>query len=503
MEKILSPIYSMYNSEGDSLYDRRFRKDTIVHAPNNMRFLDDRLMQETIIPPDGNKFMAKKDRRGDPEQLGAIGSRFFENISNIPTNANVLNDRDMTQITQVSTDMNILQDRRMGNMSNSIKEHPHFNQIERNLMERNVEPEPESRHEQDLTDIFEQDTADIGSFVEPCNNFNHLFLEINKEESHTFSSYGLLSIIALLYRGTSGKVKKEIQSVLQLPNRKVLFQSLKNIHQLILGIPNYQYTSAVVVHKDLPIKSGFQKWAQVLGAVLPIAGRQSIQKINDWIYDNSDQQIVGLLPEEPMTCCLFNTCQLTTVWKYQFQCGMKKPFYYLNPQKTKILERMVKVMRLDHQTLGYYEDENYQIINLEMIHDMCLVIALGKEIYSKTPSATQLNHYMSLLQPVCLDLEIPKFKAQSKYDFLPVMHALGVKQFSQGPIELEDISEEDIIIDRIIHENILVLDGQGINPPTCHNNTKHEPHKVQINRSFNYYIKHVPTNTYVMSGIWQ
>src|SRR5439155_10515776 len=155
------------------------------------------------------------------------------------------------------------------------------------------------------------------------------------------------------------------------------------------------------------------------------------------------------------------TCMLllnTLYFKGQWKDSFKK--YLTTKEKFKMLSNNIKDvdMMTIQKTFPYYEDENYQLLELPYKSDFSFGILLPKKTFI---FPVEVADYFNKLNYAKVECYIPKFTQRNKMSLKDTFQKLGVKSLFNDADFSRMTSDQNISVSDIIHEVVVIIDEEG------------------------------------------
>ena len=273
-------------------------------------------------------------------------------------------------------------------------------------------------------------------------------------------NYSALSIYSLLYalqKGAQGTTKDQINQVIDLSPTQDADSQLKII---ITGTENM--TNSLWYKKTLTIQDDYKAFTQNYDFIIKPTdfynGPKVRKDINSFISKQTDKLIENFLQEDlpvDTQLVLLNTLYFNQKWKTTFdKHDTRKETFYKNNQSQTQVQMMHKTT-----SVPYYEDENFQIIELAYENERySMIVILPKDYeydFTKADLFTQLQKFSDSKNYNRVQLSFPKFDLTSKYDLVPILQNLGMTDvFNPSQSDLSKIfaDSQNIFVDSAIHQ---------------------------------------------------
>ena len=273
-------------------------------------------------------------------------------------------------------------------------------------------------------------------------------------------NYSALSIYSLLYalqKGAQGTTKDQINQVIDLSPTQDADSQLKII---ITGTENM--TNSLWYKKTLTIQNDYKAFTQNYDFIIKPTdfynGPKVRKDINSFISKQTDKLIENFLQEDfpvDTQLILLNTLYFNQKWKTTFdKHDTREEAFYKNNQSQTQVQMMHKTT-----SVPYYEDENFQIIELAYENKRySMIVILPKDYeydFTKADLFTQLQKFSDSKNYNRVQLSFPKFDLTSKYDLVPILQNLGMTDaFNPAQSDLSKIfaDSQNIFVDSAIHQ---------------------------------------------------
>jgi serpin B len=241
----------------------------------------------------------------------------------------------------------------------------------------------------------------------------------------------------------------------------------------------------------------------------------AINAINAWVEDETQEKIQDLIPSgainELTRLVLANAIYFNGSWLYPFDAKntSQQPFKMLDgPEVT------VELMKLSGKSLAYDKGENFQAVSLPYLStDFNMLIVLpdaGKfQEFENQLSPEALKTIIIEMQFLNIDLSMPKFDFESTLNANNVLKALGLEEaFDVEKADFSGITQNDeLMITDVLHKTTITVDEEGTEAAAAsavivgiRSFNPEEPIAVVIDRPFQFFIMHKPTNAILFMG---
>jgi len=294
-----------------------------------------------------------------------------------------------------------------------------------------------------------------------------------------FSPYSLSTAVAMLYVAAEGETKAQIQKTFHYPVSAILNPNSAALYNQF-NKPNPDYKLATV--NDLWMQQGLtlnksyadtvQRYYSGQVTALDFEGSPdpARQTINKKIADKTNQLIPELLPKGSIksdtAVVLTNAVYFKGDWTLPFTAERTsaEPFY-------SAIGRASTVQMMQQQSyFDYYEDKHIQVVQLPYKgDDLSMLVVLPKlnhklamQQLAKSLSATKIKQWRSGLVRQEVDLQLPKFKLDARYQMKTLLADMGMpKAFNNGAEFNLYADGTPIKLDEVYHQAVVTVDEKG------------------------------------------
>lgn len=299
------------------------------------------------------------------------------------------------------------------------------------------------------------------------------------DENVFFSPYSLSTAMAMLYAAAEGETKAQIQKTLHYPAPAILNPNSAALYNQF-NKPNPDYKLATV--NDLWMQQGLTPTKSYIDTVQRYYSGQvtaldfegspdpARQTINKKIAEKTKQLIPELLPKESIksdtAVVLTNAVYFKGDWTLPFtaESTSAEPFY-------NAIGRASTVQMMRQQSyFDYYEDKHIQVVQLPYKgDDLSMLVVLPKlnhklamQQLAKSLSATKIKQWRSGLVRQEVNLHLPKFKLDARYQMKTLLADMGMpKAFNNGAEFNLYADGPPIKLDEVYHQAVVTVDEKG------------------------------------------
>ena len=303
-----------------------------------------------------------------------------------------------------------------------------------------------------------------------------LFKSLSKpNENLFFSSYSVASSFALIYPGSKGETKDEIQRFFQFntdpeANSK-LFCTLNNvISQLPDKAGEVNVANALWVQDGYKIEPLFEKQStkyfnsELYSQDFKNKPESSCNAINKWAYEKTNHKINNIISENDLTdltrLILTNSIYFNRKWKDEFDKNATQNAVFYNSDKT---ESSVKMMHKSTE-FKYGENSFLQVLEIPYIGDYSMIILLPKSGQNGFQNI-DINYQNYLkwtysMGPLQVILSMPKFKLEDRLQFSDVLSTSGLSTTFTSKANFKGIFKFDSYIDKCYQYSYITVDEE-------------------------------------------
>ena len=250
-----------------------------------------------------------------------------------------------------------------------------------------------------------------------------------RNDNVTLPAYNLASALSLVLQGAKGKTLEEIVKTLHLEDagkkNEALQASLAEGYKKLTALigtreKNNPFLSANGIFSDTPLPASFIKVAQdnfSAGAeTINFGNDTDWKKINEFISDNTDKKIPGLLSRNPgpKTTVLVSASRFLGDWENPFPETSTKEEVFTTLRGE---EKTIPLMTHQKATfLSYAEDDTAQYVRLPYKKGYSMIVAVPKVEKGEKLSTALERVQDGLTAGKYQELIIKKFKAAQPKD---------------------------------------------------------------------------------------
>jgi len=314
-----------------------------------------------------------------------------------------------------------------------------------------------------------------------ANFYQEKLASSNKNE--LFSPYCLFNCLSMAYLGSEAETKEGMRKTLNLDLSKdelAYFlnefaqnsRSLKDEKNFCFNVANSlwidQNTNILPSYTSI-LQDDLKAHLEHIVFSNPL---KSSTTINNWVKEQTRNTIPALLSPQDIS----KDTQLMLVSTLYFKGSWAKPFlkymtqeetFYPTSNSSKLVPTMHQV-----ESLPYYENETMQLVLLPFSGrnmsggQLACFFVLPKNTLEEIESSLNSLSLQSWIQEAKrtkVDLAIPKFTIQPKYDLISTLSKLGMKSAFSPQANFSKITGKcNLTINKVIHEAFFALDEKGV-----------------------------------------
>ena len=366
--------------------------------------------------------------------------------------------------------------------------------------------------------------SELTSMVDSHTNFGlKLFQEIIQQNPQTNTVVSPLSVgiaLSMLFNGADGVTQKELASALDVMNlsideinqgNQLLRETLENSDSLVqIAIANSLWAKS-----GFPIQPSFlktnQQYYDATVQDLDFTQSQSVNKINNWVAQNTQNQITEIVDSISPNQALFliNAIYFKGQWQNKFdpQQTTQEKFYLSNGNTVE------HPMMSNARNYRYYENADLQLISLPYgSGNLEMNIFLPQKQFSLGQFFQQLNRQnleswqqqMKIKEGI---LKMPRFTQEYEANLNPILQKLGASSiFDSTQANFQSLSDESIAVDSIKHKALIEVNEEGTEASATTSigivaTSVETPFEMIVNRPFFYTIRDNQTKAILFMGI--
>jgi serpin B len=294
-------------------------------------------------------------------------------------------------------------------------------------------------------------------------------------ENELFSPYCIFNCLSMAYIGSAGITEMEIAKALgwdqsqedlakSLKDMAVSLNSRTNSYKLNIANSAWvdQRTTLLPSYRTL-IQNEF------LADVQSLNFRHSTECagiINNWVKEQTNNTIPRLLAPQDIS----SDTQLMLVSALYFKGSWVLPFkktntrqetFYTGPAKSKKVPMMSQ-----SAVYSYYEDSAMQCVFIPFKGDMSFFVLLPRRSLNEVERLfldLPIDEIIASSSRTRLNIKLPSFDMRIKYDLIPALKDLGIREIFSSRANLSKINGKfDLYVNKALHEAYFSLNEEGV-----------------------------------------
>ncbi|XP_061446528.1 serpin B6-like [Rhineura floridana] len=317
----------------------------------------------------------------------------------------------------------------------------------------------------------------------------NLFKKLSEKDNTKnlfFSPFSISSGLLMIFQGAKGNTATQISKVLSVTQGSEVHQGYKKLNseisqpaaKYLLKQANRLFGDAAYEFLESFIDSS-QKFYQAPLEKLNFskAAEDSRKRINTWVEEQTAGKIQNLLAPGIINSLtrlvLVNAIYFKGNWANQFRkdCTKEQPFK-INKNESKTVQMMYKKAKFN---MTYISDYCTKILELPYVaNELSMIILLPDKIEDNSTGLEKLEREMTYeklmewINPEMMDnteveLFLPKFKLEEKYDLKPVLSSMGMTEaFDQVKADFSGMSpNNDLFLSEVVHKSFVEVNEEG------------------------------------------
>jgi serine protease inhibitor len=342
-----------------------------------------------------------------------------------------------------------------------------------------------------------------------------------KKNNFVCSSMSLLMVMLLFYVGLNkgSDSSLEMDKSLNINDRNIIYNGLTQLNDIYKKSKSISINSIILVSPKIKLKKNYIDMVSKI-ALIDKIDNNTVNKVNSWTSKNTNGMIKQILTPNDIDnytmMILVNTVYFKSNWKMQFDKNLTEDKEF----STLIGQKIVSMMRIEKEEFNYFENRNYQLIELpynDPTVSMGFLLEKGYNDVLIPPTDLALLNNINKMKSVKCNVEIPKFTEETTIEPIDLMKFIGINKIFQNA-DCQDIIENNndnnnIYISNIIQKTKIIVDEEGTEAASAtaliaQNYSASSEIKEPIinfiaNHPFIYYIRHLPTNSILFTGVYK
>ncbi len=274
------------------------------------------------------------------------------------------------------------------------------------------------------------------------------------QKNTLLSPYSISRCLSMVSSGAKKETLKELKRVLYLTDEMPYIED-SHLHE----------ASTLWISPHFFVLPQFQASIQRIELNAP---ENAAHIMNTWIAEKTEQKIKNLISPSDLSpfskLILINALHFKGEFFHPFSASRTKSHLFWVDDKAYVPTPMMN--KTAHQS--YSEDNLFKVVSFPFIDsNISLVIFLPKErIFSDLATYLNPERFELLLDNLYtknVQVKIPKFKIQDRYDLIPLLRSLGLSlPFSQKADFSGITGEKNLYLSHVLHGAFFELSEKGV-----------------------------------------
>ncbi len=295
------------------------------------------------------------------------------------------------------------------------------------------------------------------------------------EDNVFYSPYSISTALSMTYEGARGRTAEEMQTVFHWSeDAAVRRPGAARVFNILNGKdrPYALHTAnALWMQEGYPLKEDF------VTVVEDCYGGESnmidfgdavkaADTINGWVEERTNEKIKDLLSPGMLVdarLVLTNAIYFKGDWAAMFDPKLTRPSeFHVTPGETVTVE----TMNMRDESFRYLDTGDAQILELPYEgEDLSMVIILPRtnDIHGFEEGFTLGDYegWLSQLEPTRLEVHLPRFKFETKYDMGGDLAEMGMPTAFTASADFSGMSDGGLFIGHVVHQAFVEVNEEG------------------------------------------
>ena len=378
-----------------------------------------------------------------------------------------------------------------------------------------------------LADDTNATAESVNTLVDSLNDFSFDFYNqiVKSEEGNIFfSPYSIFTAFSMAYEGARGNTSAQMQNVLNvLQNDSATLGSFGRIYNLLnQNQEGYEISTANAfwAHQDYEFLQEYlgllQNFYMAEAYELDFSKNvEAAETINSWIEEKTNDKIKDMIQSSMLSdltkLVLTNAIYFKGLWEKQFDPDdTYEADFNLSTGETVTVDMMDSDS--EDSNYNYTETEDLQILKLNYEgKDLSMIIVLPKEnnisIAESAINYENLSNWRNDFNEIEIDVEIPKFKFETKYSLNDLLKEMGiVDAFLPGVADFSGMDGTNyLFISKAIHQAYVEVNEEGTEAAAAtaimiELGIALDPNEFRADHPFIFLIQHEETGAILFMG---
>ncbi|XP_060630715.2 serpin B6-like [Anolis sagrei] len=317
----------------------------------------------------------------------------------------------------------------------------------------------------------------------------NLFKKLSEKDTTKnmfISPMSISSSLSMVFMGAKGNTADQMARVLSVPKGGELHQEygkliseinkpgtkyLLKLANRLFGEETYEFLAPFIDSSQKFYQAGLEKLSFTKNS------DDSRKHINAWVEEQTAGKIANLLAPGIVNnltrLVLVNAIYFKGNWASQFQKEhtMERPFR-INKNESRPVQMMFKKAKYN---MTYISECRTKVLEIPYVdNDLSMIILLPDAIEDNSTGLEKLEReltyekLMDWINPEMMDLtqvelSLPKFKLEEKYDLKPVLIGMGMSDaFHESEADFSGMSpQNDLVLSEVVHKSFVEVNEEG------------------------------------------
>ena len=369
-------------------------------------------------------------------------------------------------------------------------------------------------------------------YVNSSNEFTFDMYQqlIDGDNNVFFSPYSIVTALGMAYEGARGLTADEMEDVFDfIEDNETRWEMVRSVQSMLNeNNPSYELSTANAywLREGEQLKDEYKKAIEsyylAYGEELDFRGdaEGSADTINAWVEEKTNDKIKDLIAPGVINfntyLILTNAIYFKSDWKYQFDPDATEDMSFFNSSGGEKLTPMMNI-RDEEIDLDYSSNDDAQLLMLPYKdEELSMYILLPKRndiasLESKVDKA-YMDNLKKDLSPEYVNLYLPKFKFELKYNLNEQLIAMGMPSaFDPLKSDFSGIKANsgELWISKVIHQSFVEVNEEGteaaaatavVMEDRAGGPTEPEPILFMADHPFIFFIEHKETGQILFMG---
>jgi serpin B len=315
----------------------------------------------------------------------------------------------------------------------------------------------------------------------PNNRFAfRLYKQLKDQSENVFlSPYSISSALAMTYTGARDRTRDEMAEVLEFPGEneqlgkqyRALGNHLNSLADsgLVLNVANSLWAQRDYGFSRDFMRTNREYFSAGLKEVDFKRQHRAIrEQINQWVEEKTKDKIQDMLAEgvlDRMTrLVLVNAIYFNGKWEHPFhEKRTSEDIFHTGGGMSGKVPFMNQSL-----TVPYYESDLYQAVALPYAGkkvSMVIVLPQKASMMEKLEDRLDAGYYQALtdsLKPQEVELSIPRFRLEQKYNLNDPLQEMGMRRAFGGKADFSGMTgKKELYISDVVHQSFVEVDEKG------------------------------------------